>query len=194
MSIFYFPNQKQKTPPKHFNKHAKNFRDLNQIAFHKVKIHWKIVDDGDRSLNKRRSKSKEKNYLDMICGSRSLEERCKKTSQRATLSIGGQETGGLSEFSAKRKKDRTRWWSSRNRKQNPPFNAVDSQKQKQKQTAGNNSPNKITIYYIWKLEKRAHGSRLENSTVLIRLELSRPILAPHPIQLKDSKRQKPCQI
>jgi len=71
---------------------------------------------------------------------------------------------------------RARWWSSRNRKQNPPFNAVDSQKQKQ--TAGNKLPQ--PDHDLLYLETGKEGSwvpQLKNSTVLIRLELSRPILA-----------------
>jgi len=61
----------------------------------------------------------------------------------------------------------------------PPFNAVDSQKQKQ--TAGNKLPQ--PDHDLLYLETGKEGSwvpQLENSTVLIRLELSRPILAPIP--------------
>jgi hypothetical protein len=117
-------------------------------------------------LNKRRSKSKEKNYLDMICRSTSLEERCKKTSQRPGNLIdqgAGDRCMGYLNLAPKGK-------------QNPPFNAVDSQKQKQ--TAGNKLPQ--PDHDLLYLETGKEGSwvpQLKNSTVLIRLELSRPILA-----------------
>ena len=91
--------------------------------------------------------------------------------------------GGLSEFSGQRKKKK------KDREGGGGQAETETETEKGNthsiqcarltaETAGNSSPNRITIYYIWKLEKRAHGSRLEIWTVLIRVELLRPILTP----------------
>jgi hypothetical protein len=75
---------------------------------------------------------------------------------------------------------RARWWSSRNRKQNPPFNAVDSQKQKQ--TAGNKLPQ--PDHYIWKNWKRGlMGPAIEKFDRVDKIGIIKAHIGPHPIQL-----------
>lgn len=142
------------------------------------------------SLNRTGSKVIKENYLDTICIVEILKGALIKRpsqGQPSRSGPGGRWAAGYLNLVPRGKKDRGGGGQASNRKRKP-HSIHCARLTAETETAGKQLPQPdYDLLYIGKLEKRAHGSRLEIWTVLIRVELLRPIFAPIRFNWKIAK-------